>query len=107
MPRTRVGGCAAALSASAARIRASLLRRLDAIFAYCDALGDEFAVVADTRAAENRLARLEVGAAARDEGEVFGFRRHHDFLLAVLVFECQLVATANLGGARDVGVGHQ
>src|SRR6478752_7972799 len=82
LPRTRVGACAQLASASAARTAArtaaKLLRRIDAIFAYHDALRHELAVVAHACAGEDVGARLEIFAAAGSEGVVLGLRRHQD-----------------------------
>src|SRR5688572_9652165 len=66
------------------RSSARLLRRLNAIFADRDTLRAYLAVVADPRAAENRLPRLQIGAAARHEIEVLPLGRHQDSLLPVL-----------------------
>src|SRR2546421_1157736 len=106
LPRTRAGAWAAALAATRITSSASLLRWLDAIFAHRDARRDELAIGFDARAAEDGLARLEVGAGTRHEGHHLGFRGHHDLLLAVLVLERDLVAAARLSDAGDVGVGH-
>src|SRR5436309_13482001 len=107
LPRTRVGAWAAAVAAASTRRSASLLRRLDAIFAHRHARRHELAVAFDARAAEDCLAGLEIGARPWHEGHDLGLRRHQNFLLAVLVLERDLVAAAHLCGARDVGVGHQ
>src|SRR5260221_9303033 len=105
-PRTRVGSWAAALTAARSSTSASLLRRLDAIFADRHARRHELAVALDTRPAEDGLARLEVGARSRHEGHHLGLGGHHDLLLAVLVLQRDLVAAACLRDAGDIGVGH-
>src|SRR5687768_4343918 len=95
-------------AASPARMPArKLLRRLDAVLAHRHPLRRELAVGAGARAAEDGLARLQVRAAARDEAEILGLRRHQDLLLAVLVLQRELVAAAHLRGAGHIGVGHQ
>src|SRR5256885_11913060 len=95
-PRTR--SCADAPSATNARRRVSLLRRLDAIFAHRNALCQEL-VAFHAGAGEDRLARLQVGARAGHEVVVLGFGVHQDLLLAVLVLERELAAVAHLGNA--------
>src|SRR5258706_1144902 len=106
LPRTRVGSWAAALTAASSSTSASLLRRLDAIFADRHTRRYELAVALDTRPAEDGLARLEVGAGSRHEGHHLCLGGHHDLLLAVLVLQRDLVAAACLRDAGDVGVGH-
>src|SRR5437868_13317367 len=80
LPRTRVGACAATALAARARTSATLLRRIDAIFAYRDALGHELAVVAHARAGEDVRAGLEVVACPGPEGVVLGLGVHQDLL---------------------------
>src|SRR5688572_16642162 len=92
-------------SASSAAVKKALLRGLDAIFAHGDAWGDELAALI-ARTGEDRLAGLEVAPAARHEDEELRFRRHQDFLLAVLVLERKFVAAAHMRAAFEVGVGH-
>src|SRR6185436_669501 len=78
-PRAR--SCAEAPSATSARSRARLLRRLDAIFAHRDALREELVAV-HAGAGEDRFALLEVGARAGHEVVVLGLGVHQDLLLA-------------------------
>src|SRR5258706_9072692 len=106
LPRTRVGSWAAALTAARSSTSASLLRRLDAIFADRHARRHELAVALDTRPAEDGLARLEVGAGSRHEGHHLCLGGHHDLLLAVLVLQRDLVCRLLLEKKKDVGVGH-
>src|SRR5256885_15712887 len=105
LPRTRAGACAAAVSAATRSTSATLLRRIDAIFAYRDAAGHELAIVGDPRCREDRCARREIRTSTVDERVVLGLRCHQDLLLAVLVFHGELVAAARLRDVFDVGVG--
>src|SRR5436305_1915183 len=107
-PRTsclRFPGTSIALAARA-RTSATLLRRIDAIFAYRDALGHELAVVAHARAGEDVRAGLEVVARPGPEGVVLGLGVHQDLLLAFLGFHGELATAARLRDVLDVGIGH-
>src|SRR5215212_8298292 len=81
----------------------SLLRGLDPVLAHGHARRDELAIAFHPRAAEDRLARLEIGARARHEGHDLRVLGDEDLLLAVLVLERELVATARLRIRRYVG----
>src|SRR2546425_11854697 len=80
LPRTRVGAWAAAVAAASSRRSATLLRRLDAIFAHRHACRHELAIAFDPRAAEDRRPRLEIGPGPRPEGHELGLGRHQDLL---------------------------
>src|SRR5687768_16789762 len=105
VPRTRV--CAtAALAATSNATKKTLVRRLDAIFAHVEALGDDLAVGFLARVGPDPFAALEVGARAGIEGDDRCARRHENFLRSALVVEGDLVAAARLRDAVQVRVGH-
>src|SRR5687767_2575201 len=105
VPRTRV--CAtAALAAMSSATKKTLVRRLDAIFADVEALGDDLAVGFLPRVGPDPFAALEVGARAGVEGDDRRARRHQNLLCPALVVERDLVAAARLRDAVQVRVGH-
>src|SRR5258707_15542943 len=82
-------------------------RRRDSVAADIDAVGFEQTVVLLHRAEDDDLgAGLQFGLVAGDEGDDRRIRRHHHFLLAVLVLAQNVLAVGALDGLGDGGVGH-
>src|ERR1700712_5659296 len=82
-------------------------RRRDAVAADVDAVRFQRAVILFHRAEDDDLgAGLQFGLLAGDEGDDRGARRHHHFLLAVLVFHQDVLAVGAVDRLGDGGVGH-
>src|SRR5688572_19887622 len=80
VPRTRVCACTAVHNIR----RTRLVRRANAIFAHVEALDDDL-VAFLARVGPDGLARLQIRARARIEGDDRRARRHQHFLRAALV----------------------
>ena len=82
-------------------------RRRNAVAADIDAVGFQHAVVFLHRAEDDDLgARFHFGLVAGNEGDDRRIRRHHDLLLAVLVFDQDVLAVGALDRLGHRGVGH-
>src|ERR1700683_3839084 len=82
-------------------------RRIDAVAANGDARGFERAISQRLRPDyKNLRAGLEIGHCRRCKQHDHDVRRHNKCLLAVLVFQDELMAVGNFDFAVDVGVGH-
>src|ERR1700722_2947443 len=85
----------------------TLHRRIDAVAAYRNARGLERAVSQRLRADnENLRAGLQISHRRRRKQHDHDVRRHNKCLLAVLVFQNELLAIGNFDFTVDVGVGH-
>src|SRR5882724_12495139 len=84
----------------------ALHRRGQAVAADADAAGLVGAVGELLHEGDHLGARLQIGLVAGDVGDNRRFRRHHDFLLAILVFDEQRVAVIARDAFGDHRIGH-
>src|ERR1700761_6673939 len=84
-----------------------LHRRGDAVAADADAIGLERVALLGRTENNDLRARLELGLFTGDESHDRRIRRHHDFLLAVLVLDVDDLAVDAGNALRDGSVGHR